>query len=228
LLNFPLSIPANTTRLFKQRYLNNNGDASVISVFPHMHKIGTSYKVFATNTQQDSIPYLYIPHWDFHWQGFYTFQSIQKFSLGETLWGISTFDNTTNNPDNPSNPPVNVFAGEQTTDEMMVVFLAYLPYQEGDENIVLDSTLLNVAAKNTDSIANFEISPNPASNQLSVSSVPFNSVIEIFDISGKCIRKLNCQTNKIYIDISELYNGIYFIRCNNLNGTVTKKFIKNT
>jgi hypothetical protein len=226
LLNFPLSIPANTTALFKQRYLNTAGDASVISVFPHMHKIGTSYKVFATNTQQDTIPYLHIPNWDFHWQGFYTFQSIQKLSLGETLWGVSTFDNTSNNPDNPSSPPINVFAGEQTTDEMMVVFLAYLPYQTGDENIILDSTLFSVNVKNYESVFEYEVSPTLVTDELCISKIPINSFIQIIDVTGKIVKTLNYESAKLQVDVSEFNSGIYFVKCSNSFGVKTKKFMK--
>jgi hypothetical protein len=37
------------------------------------------------------------------------------------------YDNSVNNPENPSNPPVNVRWGERTTDEMCLTFLPSNP-----------------------------------------------------------------------------------------------------
>ena len=57
----------------------------------------------------------------------------------------ATFDNTTNNPDNPFSPPKEIserkdFNGRgsmKTSDEMLQFIVNYLEYQEGNENIVL-------------------------------------------------------------------------------------------
>ena len=41
--------------------------------------------------------------------------------------------------------PQLVTQGEATTDEMMLVYFAYMAYQPGDEDIVIDSSLLSTA-----------------------------------------------------------------------------------
>ncbi len=46
-----------------------------------------------------------------------------------------------NNPHQPNNPPQLVTAGEETADEMLIVFFMYTYYQSGDENIIIDSNL---------------------------------------------------------------------------------------
>ena len=47
---------------------------------------------------------------------------------------IAHFDNSANNPRNPSNPPVEVHWGEQTTDEMCIGFLQLTRDDEHLEN----------------------------------------------------------------------------------------------
>ena len=56
---------------------------------------------------------------------------------GSTIHAIATYDNTSNNPDNPNDPPEYVFWGEGTTDEMFFLPILYVPYNEGDENLPL-------------------------------------------------------------------------------------------
>ena len=82
LTNRPLFIPANKVKTFNQLYtLDNVYDASIISVAPHMHLIGKSYKVFAVTPAKDTLKLVNIPNSDFHWQVAYTFQKIVKFLI---------------------------------------------------------------------------------------------------------------------------------------------------
>jgi len=113
-------------------------DVSLISIAPHCHLIGSSWLVYATSPdEQDTIPLISIPSWDFNWQGFFTFPHLTKIPEGYTLHGEATYDNTSSNPFNPNDPPQWVTFGEATDDEMFFVFLDLVPYQAGDENIEL-------------------------------------------------------------------------------------------
>jgi hypothetical protein len=86
-----------------------------------------------------------IDDWDFHWQGSYAFRNLLKVPKHSKLYAFATYDNTANNPDNPSSPPQDVVRGESTTDEMMLIYFAYTVYQTGDENIATDtSTLVDI------------------------------------------------------------------------------------
>jgi len=224
LINFPLTIPANQIKSYKQLRLNNSGDASVLAIFPHMHKIGRSYKVYTTNTQgTDTVGYINIPDWDFHWQGFYMFQKPQKFALNEKIWGEVLYDNTTNNPDNPSNPPVTVFAGEQTTDEMMITFLAYTPYQAGDENIILDSTILANTINVELPLNTTLLYPNPTNKILHVANANRFNNYQIKTLEGRTV----LNSNTFPIDVSMLQSGAYLITLIGVDKKqVNGKFIK--
>ena len=137
-----LVIPANTVRTFHSRY-TLPVNLSVLSVMPHMHMLGKSIKAFAVTPTTDTIPLVNVPKWDFGWQGTYTFPKVLKLPAGTTLYSEAVYDNTSANPNNPHNPPMQVTAGEATHDEMMIVFMSYLTYQNGDENIVLDNNADN-------------------------------------------------------------------------------------
>ncbi len=121
LSNWLLSLPPNQVTTVEAKYPLTGGlptNFSLLSVFPHMHLIGKEIKVFGVNAQNDTLNYINIPHWDFHWQDFYFFKNIQKAPVGSVIKGIGIYDNTQNNHHNPSSPPVHVYAGESTTDEM--------------------------------------------------------------------------------------------------------------
>jgi hypothetical protein len=75
-------------------------------------------------------------------------------------------------------------------------------------------------------VDNIDIFPNPAKNQFNLSSNLNNSLgIQIFDVLGKSVKKLD--TNKKSINISDLNSGIYFVRIKNGDYYVTKKLIIN-
>ncbi len=162
--NGPLNIPANQVKTYHAKY-TLPANISVLSVAPHMHLIGRNIVSYGVTLQGDTIPLIRINDWDFHWQGGYYFQHVQKLPLGTKLHAYATYDNTENNPNQPSFPPKTVTQGESTTDEMMLVYFAYTTYQPGDENILLDSTLLNSAlpfVPEQAKVLPLRISPNPA------------------------------------------------------------------
>lgn len=168
--NGPLYIPADSVRTFYSHYQLPIG-VSALSVGPHMHLIGRSIRSFGVTPSNDTIPFIDIPEWDFHWQGLYTFPRVLHLPAGTTLYSEAFYDNTTNNPENPNDPPAPVFLGEATTDEMMLVYFSYTYYLPGDENIIIDS---NVVATGLPPLASsiahtpqlYSPYPNPASDHL--------------------------------------------------------------
>ncbi len=237
--NGPLVIPANTTRTFYEEYVNRLADATLVNAAPHMHLIGKNMKVYAVAANgRDTTPIINIPRWDFHWQGGYTFRKLIKFPLGSKLRAEAFYDNTANNPQNPSNPPQLVRLGEATTDEMMLVYFSFLAYQPGDENIVTDSTSLSPSQELPNFIEGLFVKtyPNPTNDQFTMRfQLPQNETIEVglFDLQGKMVKTLKPKTEMpagIYeaqIQISDLSNGVYFLVLQNKNGQqVVSKVVK--
>lgn len=137
IVNKPFRIPAGQEKTFTQR-MTIPIDATAFAVMPHMHLIGKSTKIILRMPNNDTIPIINIPHWDFHWQMAYTFKTLQKVPKGSILESTVIYDNTSENPHNPSSPPKEVRVGEGTTDEMMLTYFYYCQYQSGDELITTE------------------------------------------------------------------------------------------
>ena len=205
--NGPLNIPANTVKTYHAKF-KVPSQVSVLSVAPHMHLIGRKITCFATTLQGDTIPLIRINDWDFHWQGGYFFQKVQKLPALCTLHAYAEYDNTVNNPRQPSDPPKLVTQGEATTDEMMLVYFAYMAYKPGDENIVLDSTLLSSGLPwgptPSTALNSLQVYPNPASD---VAALEFE-VTETTDIQV-VITDMNGRTVQVFTEKKNLAPGIY-------------------
>jgi len=100
-------------------------DIEVTGVTPHMHQLGREMKVTATLPDGTVKPMIWIKDWDFNWQGQYVYQDPILFPKGTRFEVTATYDNSTANPKNPSNPPKTVNWGEATTDEMCIAFIQY-------------------------------------------------------------------------------------------------------
>ncbi|VTS04434.1 ascorbate-dependent monooxygenase [Tuwongella immobilis] len=96
-------------------------DAYAIGIAPHMHYIGKSVKVTAHKPDGSEESLLWIPEWDFNWQGAYAYEKPVKLPKGTVVKLEAIYDNSENNPFNPSHPPKLVKWGEQTTDEMCLL-----------------------------------------------------------------------------------------------------------
>ena len=135
-----LVIPADSIMTFHSDY-TLPFDISVLTINPHMHLLGKSFLAYAVTLQNDTIPMIRIPKWDFRWQYFYTYKTMLKIPRGATIHIEGVYDNTRNNPNNPFSPPQLVAEREgsmRTSDEMFQFIITYLPYKKGDENIRLD------------------------------------------------------------------------------------------
>jgi hypothetical protein len=80
-------------------------------------------KVTAYLPDGTSAPLIWIKDWDFNWQGSYVYDKPILLPKNTRVELEYTYDNSENNPRNPSHPPVRVRWGEQTTDEMALAFL---------------------------------------------------------------------------------------------------------
>jgi hypothetical protein len=187
----------------------------VLSVAPHMHLIGEKIKVWANKTNGDTIRMIDIPHWDFHWQGSYYFQKPVVVDPGTTLKATATYNNTTSNPHNPNNPPQTITLGEATINEMMLVYFAFTAYQPGDENIILDSSLLTTPASNNNIIIKrLKIFPNPTNAffQFENPEQHKKGILTIWSMDGKKVHEEEI-THLRFVNITtrHLAAGVYNI-----------------
>ena len=136
-----LIIQPNTTKKVISKHTVAE-DISILTVNPHMHLLGKSFKAYALNPSGDTIRLISIPRWDFNWQYFYTFKKMVKIPAGSTIVAEGEYDNTKQNINNPYSPPRLIKDQDgsmRATDEMFQFIITYLPYRKGDENISLEA-----------------------------------------------------------------------------------------
>jgi hypothetical protein len=94
-------------------------------IAPHMHLLGKSMKVEAFRPDGSSECLVNIPDWNFNWQNAYFYRQPISIPAGTLLTLEATYDNSSDNPLQPNNPPKEVRWGEATTDEMCLAFIGF-------------------------------------------------------------------------------------------------------
>lgn len=97
----------------------------IVSVYPHMHLLGTKMKVEAKLADGTTVCMINVPQYDFNWQGQYVYKTPLHLARGGQIHIEAHFDNSTGNWHNPSSPPKDVRWGEATTDEMCLAMIGY-------------------------------------------------------------------------------------------------------
>jgi hypothetical protein len=103
-----------------------------VSIGAHAHYIGKQLKMTATLPGGEVKTLLSIKDWDFSWQDRYFFRNTVTLPKGTRLDAEVHWDNSAENPRNPSAPPTRVLWGEQSKDEMGSLTLAGVPHDEAD------------------------------------------------------------------------------------------------
>jgi hypothetical protein len=85
---------------------------------------------------------------------------------------------------------------------------------------------LGICEKINNFKSGFSIVPNPANKQIKVSAHNIFHTIEIISFLGQTIRSISNNSNTAVLDITNLQNGIYFVRVVSDKGTIVRKFVK--
>jgi len=107
-------------------------DADVISIGGHAHYLAKEMRMTATLPDGRRQDLGRIPDWKFNWQERYYFKNFIRLPKGTKLDVQITYDNSTGNVSNPSNPPKRVTFGEQSTDEMGAMTIELVPVNARD------------------------------------------------------------------------------------------------
>lgn len=135
--NQPFIIYPNKKSTFYMRSPVLQDSISLISIMPHMHLLGKSFKSYAITPDGNVLPLVHVPSWDFNWQTTYQFTKFTLLPKGSVIYAEATYDNTNENPLNPYKPARTVGYGWGSKDEMMNLILYYVKYRQGDELIDL-------------------------------------------------------------------------------------------
>ena len=211
-------------------------DVTFLGLAPHMHLLGKKWEVYAVLPSGTRVDAMKIDQWDFNWQGSYHFVKPIVLPKGSQIHAKATYDNTTDNPYNPNNPPKFISWGENTSDEMYYLPLIYMDYQAGDENLEFKDVLSNDKV-NLDFTADkiFPIYPNPAQDKITVPFTiqrPQTVTLEVTDTHGKTLitkyfnRYVDNGMFREDIDIRNLPPGSYLVNVRIAGNQMTEKFIK--
>ena len=88
-----------------------------------MHLLGTEIKVTATYPDGKVQPLVWVDDWEFNWQETYVYKKPIGLPRGTRISLEAFYDNSADNPKNPSRPPRFVRWGEESSDEMCIAFL---------------------------------------------------------------------------------------------------------
>jgi len=219
LINGPFIIPANTVKEFHGTFTVPI-DVSIFSVSPHMHLLGTHWKVYAVKPNGDTVNLIRVNEWDFNWQGSFALKQLIHLPKNSVIHALAGYDNTTNNPLNPNNPPISVSWGEGTRDEMYYLPIHYLIYQPGDENLVFEDITSAIGENKIFTIGNtlYPVAPNPSSDVVKIGFTlgEISKVnIAVFNLEGRKIMdvidgQLHYEgLHTLDVNTSQLSQGIY-------------------
>jgi peroxiredoxin len=125
-INAGLEIPpgAHNHRVTAEQTLTE--DIRLLSLSPHMHLRGKSFRFEAVLPDGRRSLLLDVPRWDFHWQLRYDLAEPLRLPRGSRLVCTAHYDNSADNPYNPD-PKQTVTWGDQTWREMLIGFYSYVP-----------------------------------------------------------------------------------------------------
>jgi hypothetical protein len=119
MLDMSLTLPPRAADIIVEAQATMPHDLLLLSLSPHMHYRGKSFRYEARYPSGRRETLLDIPRYDFGWQDTYYLATPKTLPRGTVLHCTAHFDNSTGNPSNPD-PAATVKWGEQSTDEMMI------------------------------------------------------------------------------------------------------------
>ncbi len=122
-------IPAGDPAVEIEAELRLPRDTMLLSMRPHMHLRGKSFRFEAVGPAGEAEVLLDVQGYDFGWQTSYRLAEPRFLPAGTVLRCVATYDNSAANAANPDSSK-NVSWGEQTNEEMMIGFFEY--YESGD------------------------------------------------------------------------------------------------
>jgi Flp pilus assembly protein TadD len=139
-----IDIPAGSRSFAVTDHLKLPVAVNLLAIYPHAHYLGKQIEAWAELPDGARRPLLKIDQWDINWQATYTYRQPVFLPAGSTVAMRISYDNTAENPRNPSHPPKRVMTGNRSQDEMGHVWLQVLPEtkNQDDPRLVLQMALM--------------------------------------------------------------------------------------
>ncbi|TWT54932.1 Thiol-disulfide oxidoreductase ResA [Rubripirellula amarantea] len=128
-LNHEFEIPAGAVNHTVTASYVSKANESLISMSPHMHLRGKSFRFDALFPDGREETLLNVPQYDFNWQLKYILEQPITLPKGTKVMCTAVFDNSLGNVTNPD-PTVPVRWGDQSFEEMMIGFMETVPVED--------------------------------------------------------------------------------------------------
>ena len=129
-----LDIPPGDAHFVVTDHLKLPIAVDLLAIYPHAHYLGKQIDAWAQLPDGTRRALIRINDWNINWQATYTYRDPIPLPAGTTVEMRITYDNTDNNPRNPTRPPKRVHGGNRSIDEMGHVWLQVLPKAVGDDD----------------------------------------------------------------------------------------------
>lgn len=124
-INHDFAIPPQESDYVVTAEERSKKDVKLISLTPHMHLRGKSFRYEVRYPDGREEVLLDVPQYDFNWQLRYELAEPKLIPKDSLLRCTAVFDNSEGNPNNPD-PSRTVGWGQQSWDEMMIGFYTYM------------------------------------------------------------------------------------------------------
>jgi hypothetical protein len=121
--NYEMDIPVGESNYRRSTTYTLPKQVILVGIVPHMHLLGKSMRVTAQRPGGQPEVLIDVPAWNYNWQDEYYYERPFPLPAGTRLTVEAVYDNSEQNPSNPSSPPKRVIWGDETTDEMLFCFL---------------------------------------------------------------------------------------------------------
>lgn len=92
---------------------------------------------------------------------------------------------------------------------------------------VLTESLLGVENFQSASLVDITLFPNPVNNILNINSLLTITKVQIIDLNGRIVKKIEGNNPINQINVSDLFSGVYLLNIETEEGFFTKKIVKN-
>jgi Tfp pilus assembly protein PilF len=131
-----LDIPAGAKAVVVTRSYKLPVPVDLVTVQPHAHYLARQIDGDATLPDGTRKRLISIADWDFNWQDVYRYTTPVSLPAGTTVRMRWRYDNSTDNPRNPSVPPKRVRYGQRTSDEMSELWFQVVPRNVAERDVL--------------------------------------------------------------------------------------------
>jgi mono/diheme cytochrome c family protein len=130
-----IDIPPGDRSIVVTRTFKLPVDLDLLTVQPHAHYLARRVEGIATLPDGGAKRLISISDWDFNWQDVYRYRTPVSLPAGTTVTMRWQYDNSLDNPRNPSRPPERVRYGQRTSDEMSELWFQVMPKNQADRDL---------------------------------------------------------------------------------------------